>query len=106
VAQAGDLVHADVHSGTTACPRAIKHTHFIRAMYAGCSLVLPDDSGEPVLQTGALVFNGAMVTMLPAFYCGASYHLHRQFDPQAMVATIEREASPTSWWCRRRSSPC
>ncbi len=43
------------------------------------------------LQTGAIVFNGAMVTMLPAFYCGASYYLHRQFDAAETVAAIERE---------------
>ena len=93
VAQAGDLVTLMYTSGTTGLPKGIMHTHFIRSMYAGLFAstfrMAPESK---VLQTGALVFNGAMVTMLPAFYCGATYHLHRQFDPQAMVATIEREA--------------
>lgn len=92
VAQAGDLVTLMYTSGTTGLPKGIMHTRFIRAMYAGLfasSFRMTPES--KVLQTGALVFNGAMVTMLPALYCGASYFLHRQFDPKAMVDTIERE---------------
>ena len=47
--------------------------------------------------TGAIVFNGAMVTMLPAFYCGAAYYLHRQFDPDTAQATIATwRASPSA----------
>lgn len=92
VAQPGDLLTLMYTSGTTGLPKGIQHTHFIRAMYAALfasSFRMAPESR--VLQTGALVFNGAMVTMLPAFYCGASYFLHRQFDAQAMVDTIERE---------------
>jgi acyl-CoA synthetase (AMP-forming)/AMP-acid ligase II len=44
-----------------------------------------------VLHSGALVFNGAMVTMLPAFMLGATYVLHRAFDAAAFIATVERE---------------
>jgi long-chain acyl-CoA synthetase len=44
-----------------------------------------------VLHTGALVFNGAFVTLMPCFYLGAQYVLHRQFDAEAMLDTIERE---------------
>ena len=44
-----------------------------------------------VLHSGALVFNGAMVTMFPAFMCGATFVLHRQFDADAFIATVERE---------------
>ena len=92
VAQAGDLVTLMYTSGTTGLPKGIMHTHFIRSMYAALfasSLRMAPES--KVLQTGAIVFNGAMVTMLPAFYCGASYYLHRQFDAAETVAAIERE---------------
>ena len=93
VAQAGDLVTLMYTSGTTGLPKGIMHTHFIRAMYAGLFASTFRMTPESrVLQTGALVFNGALVTLLPAFYCGASYYLHRQFDPRAMVEAIEREA--------------
>jgi acyl-CoA synthetase (AMP-forming)/AMP-acid ligase II len=44
-----------------------------------------------VLHTGAIVFNGAMLTMFPAFMLGARYVLHRAFDPQAFIETVERE---------------
>lgn len=44
-----------------------------------------------VLHSGALVFNGAMVTMLPAFMLGATYVLHRAFDAAAFIATVERQ---------------
>ena len=44
-----------------------------------------------VLHTGALVFNGAMTTMFPAFMVGATYIIHRQFDAEAFIATVERE---------------
>ncbi|MFO1086682.1 MAG: AMP-binding protein [Reyranellaceae bacterium] len=92
VAQADDLVTLIYSSGTTGLPKGIMHTHLIRAMYAGLfasSFRMAPESR--VLQTGSLVFNGAFVTMLPAFYCGASYYLHRQFDAEAALATIERE---------------
>src|SRR2546423_2336229 len=44
-----------------------------------------------VLHTGALVFNGAMVTMLPAFYCGATYIVHKEFNADAMIETVAAE---------------
>jgi long-chain acyl-CoA synthetase len=44
-----------------------------------------------VLHTGAIVFNGAFVTLMPAFHLGATYILQRQFDAAAMIATIARE---------------
>ena len=92
VAQAGDLVTLMYTSGTTGLPKGIMHTHFIRAMYAGLfASTFRMTPESKVLQTGAIVFNGAMVTMLPAFYCGAAYYLHRQFDPDAAQATIATE---------------
>jgi acyl-CoA synthetase (AMP-forming)/AMP-acid ligase II len=44
-----------------------------------------------VLHSGALVFNGAMTTMLPAFMLGATFVVHRAFDAEAFIATVERE---------------
>jgi len=79
-------------SGTTGVPKGIVHTHFTRAMYAlllGPAWRMTPESR--VLHTGAIVFNGAFVTMMPSFYLGASYVLHRQFDAAAMLETIERE---------------
>ena len=89
---AGDLMTIMYTSGTTGVPKGIMHTHFIRAMYAGLMSASWRMSPESiVLQTGAIVFNGAMLTLLPAFHCGATYILHKQFDVQAMIDTIAAE---------------
>jgi acyl-CoA synthetase (AMP-forming)/AMP-acid ligase II len=44
-----------------------------------------------ILHTGSLVFNGAFLTFMPAFYQGATYILHPHFDVARLVATVERE---------------
>jgi long-chain acyl-CoA synthetase len=90
--EAGDLMTIMYTSGTTGLPKGIMHTHFIRAMYAGLMSASWRMSPESiVLQTGAIVFNGAMLTLLPAFHCGATYILHKQFDVQPMIDTIAAE---------------
>jgi long-chain acyl-CoA synthetase len=90
--EANDLMTVMYTSGTTGLPKGIMHTHLIRAMYAGLMAstwrMAPESK---VLHTGAIVFNGAMVTMLPAFYCGATYILHKQFDADATIETIAAE---------------
>jgi long-chain acyl-CoA synthetase len=101
-AQAPELVPARVTddqlfnimftSGTTGQPKGIMHTHFIRSMYAtlmaNAFRLTPESR---TLHAGAIVFNGAFVTLMPTFYLGATYILHRQFDARAAIATIERE---------------
>lgn len=79
-------------SGTTGQPKGIVHTHYIRAMY--CSLFASSFRVSPesvVMHAGALVFNGAFVMLMPAFFTGAAYILQRQFDPQQLIETIRQE---------------
>ncbi len=60
--------------GTTGLPKGIRHTHFIRAMYATTMANAWRMAPESVvLHSGAIVFNGAMMTMFPAFMLGATY---------------------------------
>ena len=94
-------------SGTTGDPKGIVHSHFVRSMYA--TLFASSFRMRPesvVLHTGSIVFNGAFVTLMPWVYMGASYVLHRQFDAEAVIETSVASASPTSWWCPRRSLRC
>ena len=90
--EAGDLLTLMYTSGTMGLPKGIQHTHFIRAMYAltlaSTWRMAPE---SVVMHTGALVFNGAMTTMFPAFMVGATFIVHRQFDAEAFIATVERE---------------
>ncbi len=79
-------------SGTTGLPKGIVLTHHIRAMYAlkfASSYRMTPEC--VVLHTGSLVFNGAFLTLMPAFYLGATYILHRQFEVGAMIETIKQE---------------
>ena len=89
---ADDLFNIMYTSGTTGLPKGIMHSHRVRAMYAlllGAAWRMTPES--VVLHTGAIVFNGAFVTLMPAFYLGATYILHRQFDAAAMIETIALE---------------
>ncbi len=79
-------------SGTTGAPKGIQHTHFIRAMYALTMASAWRMTPESVaMHAGAIVFNGAFVTLMPAFYLGARYVLMKAFDPEAAIETIARE---------------
>lgn len=79
-------------SGTTGLPKGIVLTHEIRAgygtLFAAAYRIKPESI---ILHVGSLIFNGAFLTLMPAFFLGATYILHRQFDPVATIGTIARE---------------
>ena len=79
-------------SGTTGLPKGIIHTHRIREAYctgfASSYRIKPE---SVILHSGSLVFNGAFLTLMPAFYHGCTYILHPYFDVNRMVETIAAE---------------
>src|SRR5690606_35015996 len=87
-----DLFNIMYASGTTGLPKGIMHSHYVRSMY--CLLMACAYRFEPesrTLHAGAIVFNGAYVTLMPTFYLGGTDFLLEQFDADETIATIERE---------------
>lgn len=76
-------------SGTTGAPKGIVHSHYIRAMY--CTLFANAWRMTPesvVLHAGALVFNGAMLLLMPWMYLGCRYLLHESFSAERYIEEI------------------
>jgi acyl-CoA synthetase (AMP-forming)/AMP-acid ligase II len=79
-------------SGTTGLPKGIVHTHRIRAAYATSFATAYRMTPESItMHSGAIVFNGAFLDLMPAVFLGASYILLPQFDPVSFIDVVEQE---------------
>jgi long-chain acyl-CoA synthetase len=79
-------------SGTTGQPKGIVHTHAIREAYGtGFGLAYRIHPESVILHSGSLVFNGAFLTLMPAWFQGCTYVLQRSFDARQMIDAIARE---------------
>lgn len=87
-----DIYNIIYSSGTTGQPKGIIHTHYVRGLY--CTLFANSYRYTPesvVLHGGSLVFNGAFVTLLPAWLTGCTYILMKRFDADEWMRTVSRE---------------
>jgi acyl-CoA synthetase (AMP-forming)/AMP-acid ligase II len=87
-----DVYNVIYSSGTTGQPKGIVHTHYVRALY--CTMFASQFRFTPesvVMHAGSLVFNGAFVTLMPAWYLGCKFVLQERFDAAAFLDLVERE---------------
>ncbi|HEV8499410.1 MAG TPA: class I adenylate-forming enzyme family protein [Gemmatimonadaceae bacterium] len=87
-----DVYNVIYSSGTTGQPKGIVHTHYVRALY--CTMFASQFRFTPesvVMHAGSLVFNGAFVTLMPAWYLGCKFVLQERFDAAAFIELVERE---------------
>jgi len=87
-----DVFNIIYSSGTTGEPKGIVHTHKVRTAYgtgfASSYRIHPE---SVILHSGSLVFNGAFLTLVPAWYTGCTYVLMRSFDAPRMLQTMAAE---------------
>ncbi len=86
-----DVYNIMYSSGTTGLPKGIIHTHQIRSMY--CALFANAWRMTPesvVLHAGAIVFNGAMLDLMPWMYLGCRYIMHAGFNAESVIADVEK----------------
>ena len=86
-----DVFNIMYSSGTTGLPKGIVHTHFVRAMY--CALFSHAWRMTPesvALHAGSIVFNGAMLDLMPWMFVGGTYILHESFKAERVIEDIAR----------------
>jgi acyl-CoA synthetase (AMP-forming)/AMP-acid ligase II len=89
---AGDPYNIIYSSGTTGQPKGIVLTQRVRALYGtlfGAAWRMTPES--IVMHSGSLCFNGAFLTLMPAYVLGCTFVLMRHFDPDEVIQTIARE---------------
>jgi long-chain acyl-CoA synthetase len=87
-----DIYNIIYSSGTTGEPKGIIHTHYVRGLY--CTMFASQFQFTPesiAMHGGSLVFNGAFVTLMAAWFLGCTFVLQEKFDAVSFIDAVERE---------------
>ncbi|MFN2439985.1 MAG: class I adenylate-forming enzyme family protein, partial [Chitinophagaceae bacterium] len=72
--------------------KGILISHAVRSLYgslfANAFRITPE---SVIMHSGAIIFNGSFLTLMPAMYLGCTYILQEHFDPQEIVDVIHKE---------------
>lgn len=81
------LAHIMFSSGTTGAPKGISISQHVRFSYGWVNATLQRmNDSSVVLHSGSLVFNGAMVTLMPHLFTGCHYVLMPSFDSKEVCS--------------------
>lgn len=87
-----DIYNIIYSSGTTGQPKGIIHTHYVRGLYGTMFATQFRFTPESVvMHGGSLVFNGAFVTLMPAWFLGCTFVLMDRFDASTFIDAVARE---------------
>ncbi len=88
-----DYLNVIYSSGTTGLPKGIVHTHQGRRDWAyDLAIALRYHGGARTLLTIGLYSNISWVAMLSTVLAGGTLIIHKQFDPERFLETVEQEA--------------
>ena len=90
--KADDLVYLIYTSGTTGKPKGVMHDHaYACALARHCGEYMCLGQHDRLLLMMPLFHIGAKAIAMGAQWYGGTVHLHRAFDPVAILATIQQE---------------